>query len=49
MEAKEKLFKTMDRIEELKKIPIYFMSEEEDLELRNLEVLKMKYYSEWKD
>lgn len=49
MDAKEKLFKTMDRIEELKTIPAVFMSEEEELELRNLEVLKMKYYSEWKD
>ena len=49
MDAKEKLFKTMDRIEELKKIPSDFMSEKEDLELRNLEVLKMQYYSDWKD
>ena len=49
MEAKEKLFKTIDRIEELKKIPLEFMSKEEDLELRNLEVLKMQYYSDWKD
>lgn len=49
MDAKEKLFKTMDRIEELKKIPTEFMSKEEDLELRNLEVLKMKYWSDWKD
>lgn len=49
MDAKEKLFKTMDRIDELKNIPSDFMSKEEDLELRNLEVLKMKYYSDWKD
>lgn len=49
MDAKEKLFKTMERIEELKNIPAIFMSQEEDLELRNLEVLKMKYYSDWKD
>lgn len=49
MDAKEKLFKTIDRIEELKKIPAIFMSEEEALELRNLEVLKMQYYSDWKD
>ena len=49
MNAKEKLFKTMDRIDELKKIPAIFMTPEEDLELRNLEVLKMQYYSDWND
>lgn len=49
MDAKENLFKTMDRIEELKKIPADFMSEKEELELSNLEVLKMQYWSDWKD
>lgn len=49
MDAKEKFFKTIDRIEELKNIPADFMSEKEELELRNLEVLKMQYWSEWKD
>ena len=44
---KEKLFKTMDRIDELKnKISL---SEKEELELRNLEVIKMKQWSDWKD
>ena len=49
MDAKEKLFKVMDRIEELKNIPSDLMSEKEEFELRNLEVLKMDYWSEWKD
>ena len=47
MNAKEKLFKTMDRIDELKnKISL---SEIEELELRNLEVIKMQQWSDWKD
>ena len=49
MEAKEKLFKVMDRIDELKKIPSEMFSEEDSLELRNLEVEKMNLWSEWKD
>lgn len=50
-EAKEKLFKATDRITELKLLRDLFgeLSEEQDLELRNLEVKKMQYYSEWKD
>ena len=46
---KEKLFKTVDRIDELKKIPSDLISESEELELRNLEVIKMQQWSEWKD
>ena len=49
MNAKEKLFKTVDRIDELKKIPSDLISESEELELRNLEVIKMQQWSEWKD
>ena len=48
MTPKEKLFKTMDRIEELKNSP-FELSEKEELELRNLEVLKMEQWSDWKD
>ena len=46
---KEKLFKTINRIDELKKIPFDFISESEELELRNLEVIKMQQWSDWKD
>ena len=49
MNAKEKLFKIVDRIEELKKIPSDLISESEELELRNLEVIKMQQWFEWKD
>ena len=49
MNAKEKLFKTVDRIDELKKIPSDLISESEELELRNLEVIKMQQWSECKD
>lgn len=49
MNAKEKLFKIVDRIDELKKIPSDLISENEELELRNLEVIKMQQWSEWKD
>ena len=49
MNAKEKLFKTVYRIDELKKIPSDLISESEELELRNLEVIKMQQWSEWKD
>lgn len=45
--AKEKLFKTMDRIEQIKSNP--FRSEKEDLELEHLEVIKMQQWSDWKD
>jgi hypothetical protein len=48
MTPKQKLFKTMDRIDELKKMP-FELSESEQLELRNLEVIKMQQYSDWKD
>ena len=48
MTSKEKLFKTMDKIEQIKNIPIA-LTENEQLELRNLEVKKMQYWSEWKD
>jgi len=47
MNAKEKLFKTIYRIDELKKK--ISLSESEELELRNLEVVKMQQWSEWKD
>ena len=49
MNVIEKLFKTMDRIDELKKIPSDLISESEELELRNLEVIKMQQWSECKD
>ena len=49
MNAKEKLFKIVDRIDELKKIQSDLISESEELELRNLEVIKMQQWSEWKD
>lgn len=48
MDAKEKLFKTMERIDELRNV-LFGLTEEEELELRNLEVFKMQYYSDWKD
>ena len=49
MTQKEELFKTIDRIEELKKLPCDFISESEKLELRSLEVIQMHQWSEWKD
>ena len=48
MTPKEKLFKTMDRIDELKKSHIE-LSEAEQIELRHLEVIKMEQWSDWKD
>ena len=48
MTAKEKLFKTMDRIDYLKS-KLMDLTEDEELELRNLEVKQMQYWSEWKD
>ena len=49
-EAKKKLFACIDRIEELKNLTAFGkLTDEEDLELRNLEVKKMQYYSDWKD
>jgi hypothetical protein len=48
MTPKEKLFKTMDRIDELKNTP-FELSESEKLELRNLQVIKMQQWSDWKD
>lgn len=47
MKPKEKLFKTIDRIQELKNK--FSLSEIEELELRNLEVIKMQQWSDWKD
>ena len=49
MNAKEKLFIVMDEIKELELIPYDLMTEKEKLELQNLEVKKMQYWSEWKD
>lgn len=49
-DPKEKLFATMDRIEELKKVPSMIgLSRDEEIELANLEEAKMNYWSEWKD
>tara|TARA_R110002124_G_scaffold215409_1_gene381359 strand:+ start:68 stop:214 length:147 start_codon:yes stop_codon:yes gene_type:complete len=48
MKAKEKLFKVMDRIDELKS-NLLDLNNEEQNELENLEVKKMEYWSEWKD
>lgn len=48
MTAKEELFKVMDRIGQLKNTPLG-LSDNEELELRNLEVKKMSLYSKWKD
>ena len=48
MSPKEKLFVVIDRINELKNTKIELTSDEE-LELRNLEVKQLEYYSEWKD
>lgn len=43
MTAKEELFKTLDRIEELKLLLV--LSEDEKIELRHLEVIKMQQWS----
>ena len=48
MTAKEKLYKTMDRIDELKS-GILDLTIEEEAELKHLEIMKDKYWSEWKD
>jgi len=48
MTPKERLFKTMDRIDKLKS-KIMDLTDSEELELRNLEVKLMQYWSEWKD
>lgn len=48
MTAKEKLFKAMDRIDELKS-KLQNLTDKELNELDNLEVKKMQYWSEWKD
>ena len=48
MSPKEKLFVVIDRINVLKNTKIELTSDEE-LELRNLEVKQLEYYSEWKD
>ena len=47
MTPKEKLFKTLDRIEELKLLLV--LSEDEKIELRHLEAIKMQQWSNWKD
>lgn len=49
MTPKEKLFKIMDRIKEIKSLPSIFLTQELQFELRNLEVKKMQAYSDWKD
>lgn len=41
------LFTTMDRRDELKEL--LFLTDKEELELRNLEVKIMQLYSDWKD
>lgn len=46
-EAKEKLFKIVNQIEEIKSKP--FISESDELLLRNLEIQKWQAYSDWKD
>lgn len=50
LSQKEKLFKTMDRIEELKTtLSMVGLNNDEVLELENLEVRKMQQWSDWKD
>jgi len=49
MNAKEKLFEIMDRIVEIESIPEELRTEKDKLELRHLEVMRMEYYSQWKD
>ena len=46
-DPKERLFKIMDRIQELK--TPFELNSAEKLELENLEVLKMNAWSAWKD
>lgn len=46
-DPKERLFKIMDRIDEIKNK--FSLSNEEKLELENLEILKMSAWSAWKD
>ena len=46
--AKEKLFKTIERIEQINNTP-FLISENKKKELENLHELKMIYWSEWKD
>lgn len=48
MTAKEKLYKTMERIDELKS-SLMDLTPNEENELKNLEVRAMHYWSEWKD
>lgn len=49
-DPKEKCFAAIDRIEEIKKLDSIFGStHESEIELANLEVLKMQSYSDWKD
>lgn len=49
MEAKEKLFKVIDKIKDLKSIPESLITDNDKLELENLEVKKMQLWSDWKD
>lgn len=48
MTSKEKLYKVMSRIEELE-TSLITLTDKEKNELKNLEVKKMAYWSEWKD
>lgn len=49
-DPKQKLFSCMYRITQLIDIKSLFgLTDSEELELKNLETLKMNAYSEWKD
>lgn len=47
-EAKKKLFEVVDKINEINNSP-FPLTNSQSLELSNLEVKKMEYYSLWKD
>ena len=50
-QAKDKLFKIIDRMEELKTTRALCggLSQDEEFELRNLEIQQMQAWSDWKD
>lgn len=48
-DPKERLFAILEKIDHIKFVPIVIRSQYEQIELENLEELKMSAYSDWKD